>query len=62
MTPPFKQVRIANALLWASAVVAAAILQAPLFLTIVLLPLLGVASMTSIESLRRQSVPVIQRR
>jgi hypothetical protein len=46
---------ITNAILWAAAILAAAILHAPWFLTIVLLPMLFCSSLAAIENLKRHS-------
>ena|GEM_PF-1742544 len=40
---------ISNAILWASAILSAAILDAPQFLTIIILPLLGALSIINVK-------------
>ena len=47
--------RITNAILWAAAILAAAILHAPWFLTIILLPMLSCTSLVAIENVSRRS-------
>ncbi len=49
---------IANSILWASAIVASALLRAPSFLTLVLLPLLATTSL--LVSPRRTRAPECQ--
>jgi uncharacterized membrane protein len=41
--------------LWAAAIIAAAILKAPAFLTIVLLPLLGFSSVMAVRTISRSA-------
>ncbi|HEY2548799.1 MAG TPA: hypothetical protein VGI46_22170 [Candidatus Acidoferrum sp.] len=55
MTTQTSRINIATSLLWAAAIIAAAILKAPTFLTVVLLPLLGFCSLTSVQTIGRQS-------
>jgi len=40
---------ISNAILWAAAILSAAILDAPQFLTIIILPLLGALSIINVK-------------
>ena len=49
-----KTLTIVNSILWAAAILASAILHAPSFLTMVLLPLLGFASLTSVQTVCRR--------
>ncbi|HEY0794932.1 MAG TPA: hypothetical protein VGD64_04050 [Acidisarcina sp.] len=50
-----KLISIASSILWASAVIASAILKAPTFLTIILLPMLAFTSLTSIQAIGRRA-------
>ncbi len=50
-----KSINITTSILWASAIIAAALLKAPTFLTIGLLPMLAFTSVTSIEAIGRRS-------
>ena len=43
---------ISNAILWAAAILSAAILDAPQFLTIIILPLLGALSIINVKRCR----------
>ena len=45
---------ISNAILWAAAILSAAILDAPQFLTIIILPLLGALSIINVKRCRQQ--------
>jgi hypothetical protein len=49
-----RQMSIVTAILWASAILAAAIVKAPTFFTILLLPLLAFSSLSSIEFIARR--------
>jgi|TARA_B100001175_G_scaffold221992_1_gene188988 hypothetical protein len=40
---------IANTILWAAAILSAAILDAPQFLTIIILPILGLSSIINVK-------------
>jgi len=40
---------IANTILWAAAILSAAILEAPQFLTIIILPILGLSSIINVK-------------
>ncbi|HZC65013.1 MAG TPA: hypothetical protein VE545_00450 [Candidatus Dormibacteraeota bacterium] len=42
--------------LWATAIIAAAIIKAPEFLTMILLPLLGFASLLAVQAIGRRAV------
>ena len=55
MNTQLHRVRIATSLLWAAAIIASAILKAPTFLTIILLPVLAFSSLTAIQRIGRQS-------
>jgi hypothetical protein len=55
MTSEMKKINIITSILWAAAVMAAAILHAPAFLTLILLPLLGVTSLVTTNSVARRS-------
>ncbi|MGC1903383.1 MAG: hypothetical protein WA715_06145 [Candidatus Acidiferrum sp.] len=49
-----KTVAIITSLLWATAIVAAAILKVPSFLSLMLLPLLAFASLTTVFTVGRR--------
>jgi hypothetical protein len=53
MTKPTKTVSTVTSALWATAIVASAILKAPSFFTLMLLPMLGFASLETIETIGR---------
>ena len=45
---------ISNAILWAAAILSAAILDAPQFLTIIILPVCGLLSIINVKRCRQQ--------
>jgi hypothetical protein len=49
------RISIATSVLWGAAIIAAAMLKAPAFLTLILLPLLGFCSLTSVQTIGRRS-------
>jgi hypothetical protein len=51
-------ISIVTSILWATAVVAAAIIKAPEFFTMILLPLLGFASLLAVQTIGRRAVKV----
>ena len=55
MKKQMKQLSIISSLLWAAAIIAAAIFKAPVFFTLILLPLLAFSSLAAIETIRRRS-------
>jgi hypothetical protein len=55
MTTPLKSINIATSILWAAAIIAAAIMKAPSFYTLILLPMLAFLSLANIETIRRRS-------
>jgi hypothetical protein len=54
MKKTINKMNVTNSLLWAAAIISAAILHAPWFYTIVLLPVLAFCSGASIEAMGRQ--------
>lgn len=52
-----RNLSLISSLLWAVAIVAAAILKAPAFLTLLLLPLLGFAALGTIQTMGRVATP-----
>ncbi|HMD37774.1 MAG TPA: hypothetical protein VKH15_00740 [Candidatus Acidoferrum sp.] len=54
MKKPINKMSVTTSLFWAAAIIAAAIVHAPWFYTIVLLPVLAFSSMASIETIGRQ--------
>jgi hypothetical protein len=54
MKKKLRNINIATSILWASAIAAAAIVHAPWFLTMVLLPMLAFSSLAAIETISRQ--------
>jgi hypothetical protein len=50
-----RKISIITSLLWATAIVASAIVKAPEFVTMMLLPILAFASLTTIQTLSRRS-------
>jgi len=50
-----KQMAVTQSILWAAAMIAAAIMKAPVFFTIVLLPVLAATSLVAIDSICRRS-------
>jgi len=48
-------ISIVTSILWATAVVAAAIIKAPEFFTMILLPLLGFASLLAVQAIGRRA-------
>lgn len=55
MKKQMSRASILTSVLWAAAIIAAAILKAPTFLTIILLPMLGFSSLTAIHTIGRRS-------
>ena len=51
MKKQIKKINIVSSLLWAAAIIAAAIVKAPVFFTIILLPLLASVSLAAIETI-----------
>ena len=54
MKKQMKQLSIISSILWAAAIIAAAIFKAPTFYTLILLPLLASSSLVAIETIRRR--------
>ena len=54
MKKQMKQLSIISSLLWATAIIAAAIMKAPVFYTVILLPMLAFFSLGAIETIRRR--------
>ena len=54
MSKNLKKLSITNAILWAAAIIASAILGAPTFLTLILLPILAFLSVTSIYQINKK--------
>jgi hypothetical protein len=50
-----RKISIITSLLWTTAIVASAIVKAPEFVTMMLLPILAFASLTTIQTLSRKS-------
>ena len=55
MKKQLSRISIISSLLWATAIIAAAIVKAPVFFTIILLPTLASSSLVAIETIRRRS-------
>jgi hypothetical protein len=53
---PANQLTIITAILWAAAIIAAAIVKAPGFYTLILLPILAVSSLGAIRVINRRPV------
>jgi hypothetical protein len=49
-------ISIVTSILWAAAIVAAALIKAPEFFTMILLPLLGLASLLAVQTIGRRAV------
>jgi hypothetical protein len=62
MKKQFNLISIITSFLWAVAIVAAAILKAPSFLTMMLLPILGFASLATAETIRRVNTRTLSSR
>jgi hypothetical protein len=54
MKKQMRQLKITSAILWAAAMIAAAIMKAPVFFTIVLLPMLAFSSLAAIQRVGRR--------
>jgi hypothetical protein len=58
MKKQIHKISIVTSLLWAAAIIAAAIVKAPTFFTVLLLPMLAFSSLTAIETIGRRSLSV----
>ena len=57
MKKQIRKISIVSSISWAAAIIAAAIIKAPAFYTIILLPMLAFSTLASIQSIGRQSAP-----
>jgi hypothetical protein len=56
MRQQITKINLTSAVLWAAAILSGAILKAPTFYTIVLLPILAISSLVAVESLHRRTL------
>jgi len=54
MTKPVKTISIITSVLWATAIISSAIFKAPVFFTLMLLPILALASLTTVVAIGRR--------